>query len=655
MLTHPLRRVIAACASVLLVLGLVGLATSPTQADVIQGEVSGEVENMERHSVAEVAVRFYRATADSESPWTLEATVRTDRDGRYEASLPLGTYRATFNELDDGGIAWDAWTSSTTAIDFPEGPMEQFTLSESDPYRSISGQLDYKGGLITGHVSDDLGNNATPAVLAYDATSSPGDPSFGTPSLGVNVDSNGIYKIHALGGPTKLRFAGGTAYFGGSYESEWYDDASTIESATAITVPAGESSAGHDAVVHYLPRPRVTGRVVDPDGKPLAGIHITYFEAPTNGGTSWGTLNGGDSYHDGYGNHPELEGTFDKTLDQGTYKVGFNVGASLTAGSPFWKPTFVTADALNDAAPFALVNGDERDLGDITMEYAGGSVSGRVTDIFGNPVVGAQVVSTDVSGEYSVPLSTVTDGNGTYTAHVSSGPTQIVVRATTGYFANALVSGSSNPADATEFLLPPSEHITGADVVLRSGPIASTTTPTVSGTMAVGKTLRTTGGSWVPSNVTKTYQWYYLKSGTIRTISGATKSYIGLHSTDYGKRFRVRVTASYPGVASKVVTSAWSRPLLRNSSVSISGSSPSRGKVKLYATVDASGAKATGRVRFTCATPAAVFASKTVTLSSEKASATFYNLPKSKMTCRASYAGTSTIKSSSRSKTIYVK
>jgi len=406
----------------------------------------------------------------------------------------------------------------------------------------------------------------------------------------------------------------------------------------AMAAPAHAESVSH-----------LTLRVVNPDGDPLPRIPITLFK---NNGTGTYTQVGI--------RETDVDGKLDTLASVGSYKIAVNKTNVYRDASLFYRATYGTGAAtLETSDPFEIVADASSDLGDLGAEWAGGVVAGRAVDYAGIPVPDAEVIATDMSAipgpdpdaDYTQSRVTRTDAEGRFEARTGAGTTKVSIRLINKFVRSTVV----DPNGYTTFELEPDDRAAVPDVVLHPSAIVSLTRPTVYGTVSVGKTLYAKSDVWSPVTVTKKYQWYYLKSGSIRAISGATRSSIALHSTDYGKQFRVRVTASYPGTASKAVTSSWSVALRRNSSVSISGSSPSRGKVKLAASVDAVGAKATGKVRFTCATSAAIFASKTVTLSSEKASATFYNLPKSKMTCKASYSGTSTIKSSSRSKTIYVK
>jgi hypothetical protein len=314
-----------------------------------------------------------------------------------------------------------------------------------------------------------------------------------------------------------------------------------------------------------------TGRVVGPDGKGIPDVPVGIFKLDYSGEWKISSY----TWTDG-GSDPEQVGRFRSMEYGGTYRLLLN---AVNDPELLWTSEYFDNASDVDEAEDVVVSVDTTtELPDMQLEPRGALVAGRVTDYFNQPVVNARVRMYPMTGGNGYPLSdTSTDANGDYVVRGIPEPFRLTF--TTGdYLASTSIENLAAPAG---------DVVAGQDVQMLSKPIALASTPTVTGTLKAGETLKTTGGNWYPSKVTKRYQWYYLKSGTVRTISGATRPYIGLHSTDYGKRFRVRVTASYPGVASKVVTSAWSRPLLRNSSVSISGSSPSRGKVKLYATVDA--------------------------------------------------------------------
>ncbi|MDN0194208.1 IPT/TIG domain-containing protein [Streptomyces sp. S.PNR 29] len=71
----------------------------------------------------------------------------------------------------------------------------------------------------------------------------------------------------------------------------------------------------------------------------------------------------------------------------------------------------------------------------------------------------------------------------------------------------------------------------------------STGLPVISGTAKVGKTLRTTNGTWSPAATSYSYQWY----ANGKAISGATKSSVVLKSAQKGKKITVKVTAHRTG------------------------------------------------------------------------------------------------------------
>ncbi|MET8689774.1 Tat pathway signal protein [Streptomyces sp. NPDC004732] len=71
----------------------------------------------------------------------------------------------------------------------------------------------------------------------------------------------------------------------------------------------------------------------------------------------------------------------------------------------------------------------------------------------------------------------------------------------------------------------------------------ATTKPTITGTTKVGKTLKSTKGTWSPTPTSYAYQWY--ANGT--KITGATKSSLPLKSAHRGKKITLKVTTHRTG------------------------------------------------------------------------------------------------------------
>lgn len=84
-----------------------------------------------------------------------------------------------------------------------------------------------------------------------------------------------------------------------------------------------------------------------------------------------------------------------------------------------------------------------------------------------------------------------------------------------------------------------------AATVARGAAPKSTKSPVISGTSKVGKTLKTSTGSWSPTATSYGYQWY----ANGKVISGATKSSLVLKSAQKGKKITVKVVAHRTGHA----------------------------------------------------------------------------------------------------------
>ena len=82
--------------------------------------------------------------------------------------------------------------------------------------------------------------------------------------------------------------------------------------------------------------------------------------------------------------------------------------------------------------------------------------------------------------------------------------------------------------------------------------LLTSATPTISGTLTVGSTLTAKPGTWGPSPVTLTYQWY--RAGV--AISGATSSTYKLVAADKGTGIKVKVTGTKTGYTTVAKTSA---------------------------------------------------------------------------------------------------
>lgn len=98
-----------------------------------------------------------------------------------------------------------------------------------------------------------------------------------------------------------------------------------------------------------------------------------------------------------------------------------------------------------------------------------------------------------------------------------------------------------------------------ATVEVGEGPpqISVVTRPAISGVPRVGRTLRTSGGSWTVGALTKRYQW--TRNGN--PIRGARAASYQLRAADRGRRIRVRVLATRDGYVKGVAISKRTSPV----------------------------------------------------------------------------------------------
>ncbi|KAB1901497.1 hypothetical protein F8279_27595 [Micromonospora sp. AMSO1212t] len=106
-----------------------------------------------------------------------------------------------------------------------------------------------------------------------------------------------------------------------------------------------------------------------------------------------------------------------------------------------------------------------------------------------------------------------------------------------------------------------SDQVSLADAFSITGAQAlrSVTAPAVTGTVAVGATVRASTGEWSPAASAYTYQW--AADGT--AISGATGATYVIPASLLGKRLTVAVTATKPGYASGRATSQATVPVAK--------------------------------------------------------------------------------------------
>lgn len=306
MLTHPLRRFVAACASVLLVLGLVSLTSSPSQAADGEGLISGWVTDAE--GVGQfVPVSIFKQNGDT---WD-EVRAEVDAEaGYYDVSLPPGTYKVGFNLPSEG------WRREAFAPEYFNDAQtletaEPITVTAGSTRSGVNAQLGYSGGAISGTVTDIEGKPLSYVEIYAYATATDFDD--GMYSFRTVTDELGHYTLHTRGKPIKVQFYQDS----GGYLSELFDDAVLWADAPFLSAPIGVDIPNVDA--ELAPAPLVNYE--------LPQIHGDLFD----GGTArayegdWSTRTAAFTYE------WFREGTVNPIATGKTYKVSsFSVGKRLT-------------------------------------------------------------------------------------------------------------------------------------------------------------------------------------------------------------------------------------------------------------------------------------------------------------------------------------
>lgn len=236
------------------------------------------------------------------------------------------------------------------------------------------------------------------ATISGTVTNGSGDPvtscgvelrgADGTPLLARGLDSGGGYTFSGLAaGGYLVRY-----YNCHPYANEWWDDKSSLATATTITLADSEQRTGIDATLAV--GGTISGRVTDAGGAGVESICVDAFAVDPN-------LN--------FERQVSTNASGDYTVDglpTGDYKVSFNECDPSPSffGEYFDDVRFASQATLIHVETESSLTGKNASLD------RAGSIAGRVTDDLGNPLAGFCVSASGTLGG-----NTTTDSNGDYT------------------------------------------------------------------------------------------------------------------------------------------------------------------------------------------------------------------------------------------------
>jgi protocatechuate 3,4-dioxygenase beta subunit len=421
-----------------------------------------------------------RVTLSPESP-TLPV-VLTDADGRFSLAAPAGVHTVAVRKA---GYARDDATPSV-------------------PGRAVEIRLK-RGAAISGQVLDELGD---PVIGIHVFVQKQTDSAKALTIVGeADTDDRGEYRFGGLSDGAFLASIAiatpmqrpGSSLVLASQQPMYYPGVATPGQAQALRVQPGDERNGIDFIVpaghssglsvatlaFQLRRPPlpnsaprgtgvVRGRVADLGGRPIGHAQVLVF-ADTRADSRATTTNENGAFEVG-------------ELGAGTVRIsatapGYTQLESGHAVTP-WNLDLgpVRAGTLSGFAwgrAIDLAPGEIRDRIDVTMARWG-TLSGRVTDEYGDPVQGAGVqllhVRYDAGQRQLVPVDAVmavTDDLGRYRLH-SLTPGQYMVSAAVGQvsledlsgYARSYYPGTPNPGEGQFVSVGLSEDVTAVDFSL---------------------------------------------------------------------------------------------------------------------------------------------------------------------------------------------
>ncbi len=302
--------------------------------------------------------------------WEPVGGVTTDASGAYDVGgLAGGTYRVQFSTYWPQEYLpeyYDNAASLESAADI--------TVAAGGTTGNINAQL-AKAAHIRGTVTDEAGAplaNINVSAHRYNG-------SWWEPVGGVTTDASGAYDVGGLAGGTyRVQFS---TYWPQEYLPEYYDNAATLESASDISVTWGSTIDNIDAILQQAYR--LSGRVEDAGGNPVANVDVRLYRQSANG---WAWLY--SSSTDGSGNYVL------HVLEPGTYRVGF-----YDRSGTFAPQFYSNANNIDSAVDIPVSGGGEYSSINATLLGAA-HVTGMVTASDGNPLAGIEVTAYRNSGEW---------------------------------------------------------------------------------------------------------------------------------------------------------------------------------------------------------------------------------------------------------------
>jgi len=474
-------------AVLLLILGVVPLSAAAADGT---GSISGTVRDPSGNPIVGVSVTALLPDL------SVVQFRSTGADGTYLIDgLPAGDSWTVYFSDPSGGYTAEWYDDAED-----QGSATAVSVIAGSSTSGIDAVLAAAGG-ITGRVTDGAGDPIDGVSVSAWLPGSSVSASQGT------TEADGTYSV---GGLSTANYVLQFSALDGLHQTEWYDDAADMGSATAVSVTAGSIVSGINAVL--ADAGMVAGHVTDVDGNPLQGITVWVSDPMITSTVGQASTGSDGAYSVG-------------ALAEGSYAVRFYDSSGtyteeLYDDQPWWE---------RDTATLVTVTAGSVSSGIDAVMAETGSITGRVTDGtngIGNIEVTAYMLQSSAS---DLPIGDAyTNANGTYTIAgppgLIAGDYQVRFRDPSGVFAEEWY--------ATPVTVVPGVATSGVDAVLAQ---ETSSTGSISGTV-------TEEGTGTP--ISSIVVWAYDLSGDwvdyVSPSSDGTYSIGGLAPGDYKVEFTDR-------------------------------------------------------------------------------------------------------------------
>ncbi|MFZ4658711.1 MAG: carboxypeptidase regulatory-like domain-containing protein [Caldilineaceae bacterium] len=353
------------------------------------GHIAGKITNQAGTPIADASVTTYYQATDGK--WTYGGSHKSNATGDYN----IGGLRSKAYRLEI-----DPPFGSAYLAEYYDNAVTVENATNIAVSAGITTPINVKleaGGTVAGRVTNKQGAPIADVLVYLYRRASEGDWST---IRSVRTNASGDYTIQGLtAGNYRVKFE---PPFQSSYIGKFYENASDLESATDLAVSVGQLTTVNTTLVEGG---RITGKVLNRAGAPLAGIEVTLYNDFLQCGAGYAVSYIQETPTDANGLYT-ISG-----LQAGLYRLQFD-----DPNKQYKTTYYPTANKLENATDLTVALEQTLTNLNVTLdERNGGTIAGKVTNAGG---VGLARIEVDAyqynqAGDYWAYVdatATITDG-----------------------------------------------------------------------------------------------------------------------------------------------------------------------------------------------------------------------------------------------------